>query len=384
MTVPLSPVLTRQATYPFVRLGEAAREVEARGVRVIDFGTGDPREATDARIRDALRSGVEERSGYPLAQGLPELRRAIAGWVRRRFRVALDPDAEIIPTLGSKEAIFGFAQVVLDHERGKDTVLFTEPGYPVYERGALFAHARTVARPLLEENRFLPDLDAVDDDTWARVALVWVNYPNNPTCATAPLAFYERLADLAREHEFVLASDEAYSELWFAEPPASALQVGDLSNVAVFNTLSKRSSMTGYRSGFVAGDAELVAALRAFRPTVGTAPQEFVQRASVVAWGDEEHVERTRDLYGRKRALFLDLFARKGVRIAGSAATMYLWVEVPGGESSEGFARRLLERGVLVAPGSYLGPSGEGYFRLALVPTEEECRLAVEILEEEL
>src|SRR5262249_15991616 len=170
---------------------------------------------------------------------------------------------------------------------GKDTVVLTGPGYPVPERGARFAGSRVVTLPLLEENCFLPSLAAVEDETWARTALVWVNYPNNPTGATAPLSFYEQLAELAREHDFLGASDEAYSELWFDEPPCSALQVADRSRVVVFNSLSKRSSMTGYRSGFVAGSAEVVFALRKFRPTVGTAPQEFVQRASVVAWEDE-------------------------------------------------------------------------------------------------
>jgi acetylornithine aminotransferase len=382
--VPISPVLERQATYPFVRLNEAAARVEARGVTVLDFGMGDPMEPTDPLIREALVAGLRDRMGYPAAVGLPELREAIAAWAGRRFGIELDPDREIVPTLGSKEAIFSFAQVAVDLERGKDTVAYTEPGYPVYGRGALFAHARPLALPLLEEHGFLPDLAAIDAETWSRLAVLWVNYPNNPTCAVAPLAFYERLAALAREHDFVLASDEAYTELWFEEPPASALQLADRTNVAVFNTLSKRSSMTGYRSGFVAGDPELVAALKAFRPTIGTAPQEFVQRASVVAWGDETHVERTRALYSRKRGLFLDLFARKGIRVAGSEATMYLWLEVPAGESSEGFAQRLLEHGVLVAPGAYLGAAGEGYFRLALVPSEAECAHAVEILEEVL
>jgi len=379
--MPISPVLERQTTYPFVRLGEAARRVEARGVTVIDFGTGDPREATDPLIREALVAGLRDRMGYPAAAGLPELRDAVAGWVARRFGAHLDAATEIVPTLGSKEAIFSFAQVVVDLERGKDVVAFTEPGYPVYERGALFAHARPLALPLHEENGFLPDLEAIDDETWSRLAVFWVNYPNNPTGATATLAFYERLAELARAHGFVVASDEAYTELWFEEPPASALQLGDLANVAVFNTLSKRSSMTGYRSGFVAGDAALVGALKAFRPTVGTAPQEFVQRASVVAWGDEAHVERTRALYARKRGIFLDLFERKGLRVTGSEATMYLWLAVPQGETSEGFAERLLDHGVLVTPGSYLGEAGEGYFRLALVPSEEECARAVEILD---
>jgi succinyldiaminopimelate transaminase len=380
--MPISSILRRQAVYPFVRLNEAARAVEARGIPVVDFGTGDPREPTDPRIRAALAAGVAERMGYPLAAGLPEHRAAIAAWVGRRFGVTLDPGTQIVPTLGSKEAIFSFALVAVDAESGKDTVVVTEPGYPVQERGAEFAHARVQTLSLREQNGFLPDLDQVED--WDRIAVFWVNYPNNPTGATAPLAFYEELAERARRHDFVLASDEAYSELWFEEPPASALQLGELRNVAVFNTLSKRSSMTGYRSGFVAGDPELVQALKRFRPNVGTAPPEFVQRAAIVAWGDESHVEQTRARYARKRELFLDLFARRGIRVAGGTATMYLWLEVPGGETSEAFAERLLQHGVLLAPGSYLGPSGEGYARLALVPDEEDCRRAVEILEEVL
>ena len=378
----LSPVLRAQATYPFVRLDEAKRRVAERGVTLVDFGMGDPREKTDERIVGALVEALPATEGYPRAQGLPELREAIAGWAARRFGVELDPETEIVPTYGSKEAIFSFAQVLLDRESGKDVVVVTEPAYPVPERGAAFAGAEVVRLPLREQHEFLPDLDAVADEIWHRAAIVWVNYPNNPTAAVAPLAFYERLAGLAAEHEFVLASDEAYSELWFDEPPPSALQVRETgARVSVFNSLSKRSSMTGYRSAFVAGDAEVVAALQAFRPNVGTAPQEFVQRASVVAWGDEEHVERTRALYGRKRALLLGLFERAGLRVAGSAATMYLWVAVPDGGSSEAFAERLLEAGVVVTPGSYLGPSGEGYVRLALVPTEEECAVAVERLE---
>ena len=379
--MPVSPILERQTTYPFVRLNEAAQRVRDSGIEVIDFGMGDPREPTDPRIRQALVDGLRDRMGYPAAVGLPELREAIAAWAERRFGTVLDPGTEIIPTLGSKEAIFTFALAVVDADGMRDTVAYTDPGYPVYERGALFAHARPLPLPLREEHGFLPDLDAIDDEDWSRLGVFWVNYPNNPTGVTAPLAFYERLAARAREHGFVVASDEAYTELWFDEPPASALQLDDLTNVVVFNTLSKRSSMTGYRSGFAAGDPALIAALKAFRPTVGTAPQEFVQRASVVAWGDEEHVEETRARYGRKRALLLDLFERKGVRVPGREATMYLWAAVPDGASSETFAERLLEHGILVAPGSYLGAAGEGYFRVALVPSEEECARAVEILE---
>ncbi len=254
--------------------------------------------------------------------------------------------------------------------------------YPVPARGAAFAGARVEALPLLEANGFLPDLDAVED--LDRVALLWVNYPNNPTGATAPLAFFERLAKLAREHDFLVCSDEAYTELWFTEPPRSALEVADRSNMVVFQTLSKRSSMTGYRSGFVAGPAGVIAALRAYRPSAGAAPQEFVQRASVAAWDDEAHVERTREAYRRKRDLILPLLERKGRRVAGSEATMFLWVEVPGEETSEGCAERLLHHGIVVAPGSYLEEAGEGYVRIALVPTLAECERAVRILEDVL
>jgi succinyldiaminopimelate transaminase len=380
----LSPPLAAQTTYPFVRLDEAKRRVSARGIELIDFGMGDPREPTDARIQQALVDALPLTGGYPRAQGLPELRQAIARWCTRRFGIELDAEREIIPTLGAKEAIFSFAQLLVDADSGKDVVVVTEPGYPVPERGAAFAHAEVVRLPLEEGHGFLPDLDAVDEDVWRRAALVWVNYPNNPTGATAPLSFFAELAELAAAHEFVLASDEAYSELWFEEPPITALAVRGRARIAAFHSLSKRSSMTGYRSGFVAGDAELIAALRAFRPNVGTAPQEFVQRASVVAWDDEAHVERNRALYARKRELLLDVLRRKDLRVAGSEATMYLWVATPDGEASEDFADRLLEAGVVVAPGAYFGAAGEGYVRFALVPTEDDCRRAVERLEEAL
>jgi len=373
VAVTLSPVLADLAQYPFARLDDWKAEASARGIELIDFGMGDPREVTPRFIREALLASVEPVSSYPRASGLPDLRAAIAGWLARRFAVAVDPDAELVPTLGSKEAIFSFAQVALGEKR---LVAVPEPAYPVYERGALFAGGGVVRVPLREEHGWLPDLDAFD--AWDAIALFWACYPNNPTGAVAPLAFYEELAARAREHGFLVCSDEAYSELWFDEPPVSALQVGDRSNVVVFNTLSKRSSMTGYRSGFVCAPPEIVAALRAFRPTVGTAPQEFVQRASIAAWDDETHVERVRELYRRKRDTVLPAFDAGGLRLAGSAATFYLWLDVGG--DAEAFARRLLERGVVVAPGSFFGAAGERYVRVALVPTQEECERAAEIV----
>ena len=373
----LSPVLTELAQYPFDRLDDWKAEAAASWIELIDFWMGDPREVTPAFIREALAASIEPISSYPRATGLPELRRAISRWVERRFGVTVDPETEVVPTLGSKEAIFSFAQVVLGEKR---LVAVPEPAYPVYERGALFANGGVVTVPLDEEHGWLPDLDAFD--AWDEIALFWVCYPNNPTGAVAPLSFYEELAGRAREHGFLLCSDEAYSELWFDEPPVSALQIEDRTNVVVFNTLSKRSSMTGYRSGFTCAPREICDALRRFRPTVGTAPQEFVQRASVAAWSDDRHVEDVRALYQRKRETVLPALEERGLRLAGSSATFYLWLEVSG--SSEEFARRLLGHGIVVAPGSFFGPAGEGYVRLALVPTQAECERAAAILREVL
>jgi acetylornithine aminotransferase len=373
--VQLSPVLAGLAQYPFARLDDWKAEATARGIELIDFGMGDPREPTPAFIREALLASVDEVSSYPRAVGLPELRTAIAGWIERRFGAAVDPATEVVPTLGSKEAIYSFAQIALGEKRA---VAIPEPAYPVYERGARFAGASVATVPLSERNGWLPDLDAFD--AWDEIALFWTCYPNNPTGAVAPLSFYEELAARARAHGFLLCSDEAYSELWFHEPPASALELADRTNVVVFNTLSKRSSMTGYRSGFVCAPREIADALRAFRPTVGTAPQEFVQRASIAAWSDERHVEDVREVYRRKRDVVLPALESKGLRLAGSEATFYLWLDVGG--PSIPFARRLLEHGVVCAPGAFFGPEGEGYARFALVPTQAQCERAAEIIRE--
>jgi len=360
----VSPVLAGLGTYPFVRLEEARARLRAAGVEIIELGIGEPREETPAFIRQALADAITPMSTYPSAAGLPELRAAIAGWIERRFHVALDPGAEVIPTLGSKEAVFGLANV-FDGE----FVAVPTPAYPVYERGALFAGKRLLELPLREENGWLPSLEGVD---WSRVAILWLNYPNNPTGATAPLAFYEEAAELARRHGFVLASDEAYSELWFGEEPASALQVRDRTNVVVFNTLSKRSSMPGYRSGFMAGDPAIMAALKKYRPNVGVAPPEFFQRAAIAAWGDEAHVDEVRGRYRAKREALLPALQEMGLRSAGGDATFFLWVE-----GSDELAAEWLEAGVVVAPGSFFGASGEGYLRLSLVPSLEDCERAL-------
>jgi succinyldiaminopimelate transaminase len=380
---PISPVVREVGIYPFARLDQLKHAVQARGMPLIDFGVGDPREPTAPLIRAALIDGIRETMEYPKAVGLPELRRAIAAWVERRFGVVLDPDDEIIPTLGSKEAVFSLAQVVVDRPGGKDLVVVTEPGYPVPARGARFAGAEVVSLPLVAANGFLPDVDAVAEELWPRVALVWVNYPNNPTGAVAPARLYDRLAELAARHGFWVASDEAYSELTFsAHQPLSALQTPDRSHMVAINTLSKRSSMTGYRSGFIAAPAPLIDALKLYRPTVGTAPQDFVQRAAIAAWSDESHVREARERYREKHGILAAAIEACGLEIHASTAGMYLWVKLPDGVRSADAAERLLEHGIVVAPGAFLGPSGEGYIRFALVPTIDDCRRAAAILQE--
>ncbi|MDQ3739302.1 MAG: aminotransferase class I/II-fold pyridoxal phosphate-dependent enzyme [Actinomycetota bacterium] len=364
----LSATLAGMQTYPFVRLTEAKRRLAAEGVDVVDFGMGEPREETPAFIRAAVAREIEAEpvSSYPLAEGVPALRAAIAAWVERRFGVALDPGTEVVPTLGSKEAIFSLAQVV-DGAVGVPT-----PGYPVYARGAAFAGREVVELPLGPANGWLPDLDAIP---WERLGLLWLNTPGNPTGVAAPLDYLREAAERARVHDVVLACDEAYSELWFeGAPPASGLQAGR-ENVIVFNTLSKRSSMPGYRSGFAAGDPEIVAALKRFRPNLGTAPQTFVQRASIAAWGDEEHVVATRERYAAKRAVVLPALLGAGLEEAGGPASFFLWMRAP-----DGFAEAMLERGVVVTPGEYLGPGGEGHVRVALVPTLAQCERAAALL----
>ena len=370
----VAAALTGLETYPFVRLAEAKQRLLAAGADLIDFGIGEPREQTPAFIRETLVAALDPLSTYPQSDGLPELRAAIASWAQRRFGAVLDPATQVLPTLGSKEAIFHLAQVL-----GGGQVAIPAPAYPVYARGALFAGKRVLELPLREQTGFLPDLEAVPAGTWRDVAVLWLNYPNNPTAATAPRELFEHAAQLAREHDFVVAADEAYSEIYFGdEPPISMLELDDLSGVLVFNTLSKRSSMPGYRSGFMAGDPALIALLKRYRPNVGTAPQEFIQRAAVAAWSDEEHVEQVRASYRAKRDVLLDVLAAHGLRSAGGDATFFLWLDA--GPGADALAERLLADGIVLAPGSFFGPAGAGYLRLALVPTLAECERAAERL----
>lgn len=372
---PLNPLLQGPAEYPFVRLDRRARELAPAGLSLIHFGMGDPREETPEFIRDALRAAVPRVSSYPATAGRAELRAACAGWLERRFSVRLDPERHILTANGTKEAVFLLAQAVVDRAGERRTVVIPTPAYPVYEPGARHAGAEVHLAPLTSVRGWRFDADQVPDAVWERTALLWLNQPHNPTGAMLDREQSARVVERSRRFGFWVAADEAYAEVWFDRRPHSVLEHG-AENVIAFHTLSKRSAMTGYRSGFMAGDERLIAALRRFRPNVGVATPDFVQEAAIAAWNDDAHSETQRARYAAKRDVILEAFAKKGWSVEASEATFYLWMRVPGGDDVA-FVESLMRKGMVVTPGSFLGEAGAGFVRWALVPTLEACREAV-------
>jgi succinyldiaminopimelate transaminase len=377
----MNPVLSELGGYPLAAYQDLKRELARDGRPLHDFSIGDPIEPTPPFIRRALVEGLDEVSQYPTAAGLPELRRAIADWVERRFKVAVDPDREVLPTAGSKEAIFHLPLGLLDPRGDRTAVLWGTPGYPVYERGFRFAGGTSDPVALGPDTGWRLQLDALERRRLDRACLAWLNYPHNPTGATVDADFYTDALDVARDRGTVLASDECYVDIHptAAEPPPSLLQAArdDRSGLLVAFSLSKRSGMTGYRSGALVGDPELIAAQRLLRPNIGTASPEFVQRAAVAAWSDDDHVAERRATFDRKRAVILAFAEEAGVPVSGSAATFYVWLRAPGGDDLA-YARALLRERVVVSPGRAFGAAGRGWLRLALVPSIDGCHAAVD------
>ena len=372
---PIHPLLRGGEDYPFVKLDKRVKALTPPGVEPINFSIGDPRERTPEFIRETLRAAVPEVSSYPAISGQAALRAACAGWLKRRFGVSVDPETELLPLNGTKEGVYLLAQALVGADDARRTVVIPGPAYPVYEPGARFAGADVHAVQLRSEDGWRFDPSRVPDEVWKKTALLWLNSPHNPTGAVTPIETLQRVADLARQHGFWVASDEAYAEVFFDVVPRSMLECGT-SNVLAFHTLSKRSAMTGYRSGFMAGDARLIAALKRFRPNVGVATPDFVQAAAIAAWSDDAHSAGQRALYAAKRELMKTEFERRGWKIEASEATFYLWVKVPDGDDWA-WGERLIKRGLVASPGSMFGPEGKGYIRWALVPTLEKCREAL-------
>ncbi|MCW5640320.1 MAG: succinyldiaminopimelate transaminase [Rubrivivax sp.] len=387
----MNPLLARLHPYPFERLRELTRDITPSSAHApISLGIGEPRHPTPAFIERALVEALPGLARYPATAGEPALREAFAAWLQRRYGVTVDPHTQTLPVLGSREALFAFAQVAIDPTRPGATVVCPNPFYQIYEGAALLAGAQTAFANSDPARNFAADWAQVDDATWARTQLLYVCSPGNPTGAVMPLAEWQRLFELSDRHGFVIASDECYSEIWFGdEPPLGALQAAkalgrdDWRNLVAFTSLSKRSNVPGLRSGFVAGDARLLKAFLLYRTYHGSAMSATVQHASLAAWGDEVHVQANRALYREKFARVTPLLAEV-LEVRTPDAGFYLWAAVPGGDDIA-FARGLLAQyNVSVLPGSLLARDahgcnpGRGRIRLALVAAPDECVAAAE------
>lgn len=372
------PALRALKPYPMAQLQARKAAIAQRGQRLFDFGTGDPVEPTPSFIPEALRQAVPTVSQYPSVAGTPELRQSAAHYLHRRFGVSLDATRQILPSAGSKEAIFHLALAFLDASSGRDTVIYGTPAYPVYQSSALFAGGQEHAVVLERAHGYRLDLAALPRAVLDRCAIAWLNYPHNPTGACVDREYLRAQAEVARAHGILLASDECYQDLWFAgaEPPPSILEVAT-EGVLAFHSCSKRSGMTGYRSGFIAGDANLIATYRGWRAHFGVGSPNFIERAAALAWSDDSHVEGRRVIFAAKYAVLAEGLQARGIAILPSHAGLYLWAQVPGDGHADRYAERCLEHGIVISPGGFFGNGGEGWFRLALVPSVEECQQAL-------
>ncbi len=372
----LNAAVEQAPSYPFLRIAAARRDARQRGAEIIDLTLGQPTDPAPAAVREALARAATELSfcEYPTTDGLPALREAIAAWIMRRYGAAVDPANELLPTLGAKEPIALLARLFA---RPGDAISVASPSYPVPERSARAAGLEVMPQRLSEAGAWLPDPEAIP---WGRVAIVWVVNPHNPTGAVAPLALLAELAERCRRSDAILAVDETYSEFYFdGEAPHSALELEDRSGVVVFNSLSKRSGLAGLRSGFMAGDSEILSRVRRHRSDIGTTPPAIVQLASVAAWSDEQHVRDARARYAAKREVLRAGSLRAGLEHAGGPAGIFLWLRVGDGDDQR-MLELLLERSLLMVPGSYLGAGGEGYLRAALTPSAQQIARAAELL----
>jgi N-succinyldiaminopimelate aminotransferase len=385
----MNPLLARLQPYPFERLRQLFADVTPNpALRPISLGIGEPKHATPAFIKQALTQALEtpgsDLTGYPPTVGTPVLREAFAGWLSRRYGLKVDAATQVLPVNGSREALFAFAQSVVDPAK-KPVVVCPNPFYQIYEGATLLAGAEPHYAPSDPARNFAVDWDSVPAEVWARTQLLYVCSPGNPTGAVMPLDEWRKLFELSDRHGFVIASDECYSEIYFREEPplggmeaAAKLGRHDFRRLVSFTSLSKRSNVPGMRSGFVAGDARLLKAFALYRTYHGSAMAPPVQAASIAAWGDEAHVVANRAEYRRKFAEVTPVLAEVlDVRLPD--ASFYLWAGVPGGDD-QAFARELLAQyNVTVLPGSYLAREsggrnpGAGRVRMALVAEAAEC-----------
>ena len=389
----MNPLLSRLQPYPFERLRQLFVDVTPNpAFHPISLGIGEPRHATPNFIKEALTAALGTGlAAYPATAGEPALREACAGWLQRRYRLAVNPATQVLPVNGSREALFALAQTVIDPTRAGATVVHPNPFYQIYEGAAFLSGAQPYYAHSDPARNFAVDWDSVPAEVWARTQLLFVCSPGNPTGAVMPLDEWEKLFELSDRHGFVIASDECYSEIYFRdEPPLGGLEAAaklgrcDFRNLIAFTSLSKRSNVPGLRSGFVAGDAALIKPFLLYRTYHGSAMSPVVQAASIAAWNDEAHVVENRRMYREKFAQVTPMLS--GVLdVALPDASFYLWAGVPAAwqGNDTGFARELLAQyNVVVLPGSFLaregpvGNPGRGRIRMALVAETAECASA--------
>ncbi len=382
-TVEKAERLKKLPPYLFVELEKAKQRLVAAGKDVIDLGVGDPDLPTSARIIARLQQTAQEPAHhrYSFTEGLPDLRRAIATWYQRRFDVALDPDTEVLPLLGSKEGIANLPLALLNPG---DKALIPDPCYPPTRNGTILAGGEPVLMPLLEENQFLPDLGGVSQKAARAAKLMFLNYPNNPTAAVATEEFFREAIEFAKEFNLVIAHDAAYTEIAYdGYRPISFLQVPGAKDVGVeFHSCSKTYQMTGWRVGFACGHAQVISALRQLKTNVDSGIFQPVQYAAIEALtGPQEDRANVVATYQERRDALIDGLAKAGWQIPKPKAAFYVWAKVPGGRSSMDFAKRALEElHVVLTPGSGFGAHGEGYVRMALTVSTARIREAVERL----
>jgi LL-diaminopimelate aminotransferase len=380
------------AGYAFAEVQNAVNALKDQGITPIDFGVGDPIDPTPDFIREAMKKGADDfaSAGYPSYVGRQDFRKSVAEYSRLRFGVELDPETEITSTVGSKEGVFNFPEAILDPG---DVVLIPSPGYPPYKRGTLFAEGSSYFYPLLAENNFFPDFDSFPAEVLEKAKILWLCYPNNPTGALATREFYEKAIAFAKEHDIIIASDECYTDIYLTdEAPLSILELAK-ENIITFHSLSKRSNMTGYRIGWVAGDPEIVAAFKKLKTNIDSGTPDFIQSAAIAALGNNDHVVTQRSLYRERAQVLTQAFKEIGLEPAVPQGAFYLWQRVPQGMTSVEFAQKLLspEIAMVVTPGAWISDEctqpngdvinpGEGYVRFALVPSLAQTKEAAEKL----
>jgi N-succinyldiaminopimelate aminotransferase len=386
----MNPLLARLQPYPFERLRALTRDITPNAAyRPISLGIGEPKHPTPELVKQALVDHLGGLSSYPATAGEPALRAAIAQWISRRYGITVDETRQVLPVNGSREALFALAQTVIDPTRAGATVVCPNPFYQIYEGAALLAGAQVEFVNSDPARQFATDWDAVPDSTWARTQLLYVCSPGNPTGAVMPRSEWQKLFELSDRHGFVIASDECYSEIYFRdEPPLGSLQAAqqlgrsDFRRLVAFTSLSKRSNVPGMRSGFVAGDADILKAFLLYRTYHGSAMSPTVQHASIAAWNDEAHVADNREQYRQKFAQVTPMLA--GVMdVALPDAGFYLWADVsklaPHGDDVAFACGLLAQYNVAVLPGSLLAREshgvnpGAGRIRLALVCGLDDC-----------